>query len=157
MNAMGRACSAAGVARVSAIARHWAVHDDKARAILHAAGSRSALHAWEEVWRIEGASYVPPALHADYRAAMIAVEDLAIESEADLLRGRRRRGLIELRPSALRARLQLIGAPVVRLGPRLQRVRPCDLPALLELLRAPSPKIRRRPATTCRTAPDQGG
>jgi hypothetical protein len=154
-------CDGAGLARVSAVALHWAVHEDKARAILSSHKARStgymALYAWEDVWRIEGTSYVPTSLHADYRAPMIPVEDLGVESDADLAQGRRRRGLVELKPSALRARIESIGAPVVRLGPRLQRVRPCDLPALLDLLRAHAPKIRRSPATSRRTAPDRGG
>jgi hypothetical protein len=149
-----------GIARVSTIAAHWAVHEDTARALLAERGGTPPeegvdLYAWEDVWRIEGAGYVPPSRFADYREDMIAVETLGRGSERDRARGLTRRGLVELGPSALRDRLTGIAAPLVRLGPRITRVRPCDLPALLELLR--KRKVRRRPAAAARTTPDRGG
>jgi hypothetical protein len=149
-----------GIARVSTIAAHWAVHEDTARTLLAKGGATPPeggvdLYAWEDVWRIEGAGYVPPSRFADYREEMIAVETLGRGSERDRARGLTRYGLVDLGTSALRDRLKGIAAPLVRLGPRLVRVRPCDLPALLELLR--KRKVRRRPAAAARTTPDRGG
>lgn len=146
---------------VSAIAGHWAVHDDTARGLLAAGGTTPAmeagvdLYAWD-VWRIEGAGYVPPSRFDDYRAPMVEVEALGRGNARDRARGLRRLGLVDLGPSALRDRVKGIAAPVVRLGPRISRVRPCDLPALLQLLAAPR-KVRRWPALSRRPAPDRGG
>ena len=69
---------AAGVARVSTVALRWSVHDDMARALLARRLGCAAFYAWEDVWRIEGASYVPPSQHEVYRAPMIAVERVSV-------------------------------------------------------------------------------
>jgi hypothetical protein len=156
-----------GFARVSAIAGHWAgVEDATARGILAAQGAVPSTdgegvtrYSWEDVWRMEGASYVPPSLYDAYRAPMIRAETLGLGSDADQARGLTRRGLVDLGPSQLRAqlaRVERMGGPVVRLGPRLRLVRLCDLPELIEMLAAPR-KVRRRPALSRRPAPDRGG
>ena len=40
--------------------------------------------------------------------------------------------LVELKPSALRARVAKIGKPIIRLSERKQRIRSCDLDAFLD-------------------------
>ena len=156
-----------GFARVSEIARHWGVDDETAREVLAAHGAVPSSddtgvmrYAWEDVWRIEGTSYVPPSLHDAYRAPMIKAETLGLGSKEDRGRGLARRGVVDLGPSQLRAhlaRVERMGGPVVRLGPWLRLVRPCDLPVLLQMIAEQQRKVRRWPALSRRPAPDRGG
>ena len=70
-----------GTARVSEIAAHWRVAIPTARTILErhklpACGPGVSRHRWHDVWRLEGALYVPPRYYKAYKAPLVLPIDL---------------------------------------------------------------------------------
>jgi hypothetical protein len=132
--------NAAGMATITEVARHWDVDRATAERILDAHdvpigedhGPRSV--AWTDVWSIEGCGYVSAANFEAFKAPLLRVERLGVPPETCSRPGAYMRHS-ELKPSALRSRIARLHKPVIRLGPRTQRVRKSDLYALLQLLR----------------------
>ena len=136
---MGHKRKSPGTATIEQVARHWEVDRDTAEPILVANNvpfikdDGPLKVEWIDVWSIEGCSYVAPANYPAYKEPMLRVERLGVApstcSQPDSYMSR-----VKLKPSALRARVSKIGRPIVRLSERIQRVRPCDLDALLDQL-----------------------
>ncbi|TNF12997.1 MAG: hypothetical protein EP320_10475 [Rhodobacteraceae bacterium] len=71
----------AGTAKISAIAVHWHVSKPTARRILLAAGvlpvaTGPKKYRWQDIWRLEGEVYVPPADWASFKAPLLTVAEL---------------------------------------------------------------------------------
>lgn len=138
---MGHIRRSSGTAAIEQVARHWNIDRDTAKSILLAndvpfIDDEGPLKVkWIDVWSTEGCSYVAPANYPTYKEPMLRVERLGAapstcsQSESYMF-------LVKQKPSALRARVSKIERPIVRLSKRIQRVRPCDLQALLDKLSA---------------------
>ncbi|TDE38940.1 hypothetical protein [Antarcticimicrobium sediminis] len=85
---------------------------------------------WTDVWSIEGAGFVARANYRAFQEPLLRVERLGIAPD-NCRQPDTYMSHIELKPSALRARVAQIRKPIIRLSERVQRVRPCDLEALL--------------------------
>lgn len=130
-----------GTATIEQVARHWNIDRDTAKSILVAhdvpfiENDGPLKVEWVDVWSIERCGYVAPANYPAYKEPMLRVERLGAApstcSQSDSYMF-----LVKLKPSALRARVSKIERPIVRLSERIQRVRPCDLDALLDQLSA---------------------
>tara|TARA_R110002124_G_scaffold287334_1_gene473171 strand:- start:1182 stop:1805 length:624 start_codon:yes stop_codon:yes gene_type:complete len=130
-----------GRATIEQVARHWDVYRNTAESILVANNvpfikdDGPLKVEWIDVWSIDGCSYVAPANYPAYKEPMLRVERLGVApstcSQPDSYMSR-----VNLKPSALRARVSQIERPIVRLAERIRRVRPCDLDALLNQLSA---------------------
>jgi len=130
-----------GTATIEQVARHWDVYRNTAESILVANnvpfikddGPNKV--EWIHVWCVEGCSYVAPANFSAYKEPMLRVERLGVAPstcfQPDSYISR-----VNLKPSALRARVSQIERPIVRFSERIRRVRPCDLDALLNELSA---------------------
>ncbi|TCS60811.1 hypothetical protein EDD52_113105 [Primorskyibacter sedentarius] len=129
----------AGTARISQVARHWDVDRDTAASILEerdvpfVVGDGPRRVEWVDVWSLEGAGYVAPGNYANFKARLLRVDRLGVAPE-NSRQPDAYMGLIRLKPSALRARCAQVQQPIIRLSERSQRIRPCDLDALLSLL-----------------------
>ncbi len=71
----------AGTAKISAIAIHWHVCEPTARRILRAAGvlpvaTGPKKYRWQDIWRLEGEVFVPPADWASFKAPLLTVAEL---------------------------------------------------------------------------------
>lgn len=114
---MRRVPAEAGAATVSELARHWAVSAGTARAIVAEAGltpvgAGRRRYMWFDVWRLEGAPFVPPAEWPDYRAPLLRVPDL-VHHDAY---GRAAR--------TLRRHVAAGRIPSIRLSAGVRRIRP---------------------------------
>lgn len=108
-----------GTIRVPALAVHWAVCETTARVIIAAANlpnvslSGWSKHRWLDVWRLEGAGFVPPCDWAAFRARLIPVSELSgLDIEGRSARTWRRHVASGRMPS-------------IRLSPDVRRVREC--------------------------------
>lgn len=108
-----------GTATVAELARHWVVSSPTVRAILEQAGLPDVAeggwpkYRWDDVWRLEGAGFVPPCDWADFKAPMLGAGDLAAIDP----RGRAAR--------TWRRHVACGRLPSVRLSPGIRRVRAC--------------------------------
>lgn len=108
-----------GTATVSELAVHWSVCDATVRKILAAAGLRDVAQSgwpkyrWDDVWRLEGAGFVPPCDWADFRAPLLRVSELPGLDE----RGRAGR--------TWRRHVKTGRMPSIELAPGVRRVREC--------------------------------
>lgn len=130
----------AGTATIADVARHWNVDRETATRIL---AERDVPFVdiegplkveWTDVWVAEGAGFVAPSNYAAFKEPLLRVDRLGAAPDKHT-RPDAYKWLVNLKPSALRARVAKIGKPIIRLGPRIQAVRPIDLDALLDRLR----------------------
>lgn len=119
-----RRASDPGTALVSAIAAHWRVTEPTARRILKRAGLVPVGEGWDryrwtDVWRLEGASFVPPCDHADFQAPLLTAAELP---------GRDAEGRA---PRTMRRYLKSGRLPAIRLSAGVVRIRACDFDAAI--------------------------
>lgn len=115
----------AGTAKVCEIAWHWQVTAATARRIIGDAqlppiGTGWTRYRWHDVWRLEGALYVPPRYYKAYKAPLVLPIDLPKYDPA----GRSAR---TLRRYAAEGRI-----PVIFLTPTLRRFRETELQIAFE-------------------------
>ena len=137
---MKQTYKSAGTATISQVALHWNVYRETAMGLLEDRGvplidDDGPLQVqWTDVWSMEGAGFVARANYRAFQEPLLRVERLGIAPgncrQPDSYMSR-----VELKPSALRARVAQIREPIIRLSDRVKRVRPCDLEALLKQLR----------------------
>ena len=127
----------AGIVSLADVARHWKVSPSKASAILTVRGVRDTglrkrpTFRRKDVWRIEGAPDVPPALRDTYWEPLLTPGDLAaLMPDKD--------------PRTIRRDLAASRWPVIVLSERIRRVRARDVAAEIEL-RAGNRSVRRAP------------
>ncbi len=136
---MGQKRSSAGTATIADVARHWNVDRETAMRILEERGVpfvdiEGPLQVeWTDVWAAEGAGFVAPCNYAAFKEPLLRVDRLGAAPDKHP-RPDAYKCLVNLKPSALRARVAKIEKPIIRLGPRIQIVRPIDLDALLDQL-----------------------
>ena len=113
-----------GTARVSQIAAHWRVTPPTVRRVLRDAGLTPVGDGWEryrwvDLWRLEGASFVPPCDYADFRAPLLTPAELpARDAEGRAAR-------------TMRRYLKAGKLPAIRLSPSIVRIRPSDFDAAI--------------------------
>ena len=113
-----------GTARVSQIAAHWRVTPPTARRILRGAGLAAVGDGWEryrwvDLWRLEGAGYVPPCDYADFKAPLLTPAELpARDAEGRAAR-------------TMRRYLSTGRLPTIRLSASVVRIRACDFDAAI--------------------------
>ena len=102
---------------------HWRVSDSTVRQLILIHGiarvpiSGPARWSWRSVWRAEGHAQIPRALRSRYRKPLLTSAEAAAALSTSV--------------RALRARVERGDLQAVRLGPRILRVTPVALEALL--------------------------
>ena len=128
----------AGLVSLAGVARHWKVSPATAKAILAARGIRDTglrphpTYRWKDVWRVEGAPDVAPALRDAFREPLLTPEDLGALFP-------------ELSSRTIRRDLASGRWPVIALAERTRRVRARDVAEELEI-RAGKRPVRRSAA-----------
>lgn len=107
----------AGTAKVSTIAAHWRVSVPTARRILEQAGLVPAgegpkKYRWQDIWRLEGETFVPQTQWSEYKAPLLSVPELPALDEEHWRKARTWRRHVE------KNRI-----PVISLGKGIKRIR----------------------------------
>lgn len=128
-----------GIVTQADLARHWKVSSTTAKKICLARGVQDTqlrprpTYRWQDIWRIEGAPNVAPALWEAYRKPLLTPKDLG-ETFPEVASRTLRRDLAESR------------WPVIQLAAHVRRVRPADVADELEI-RAGKRPVRRSQAS----------
>lgn len=126
-----------GIASLADAARHWQVAPATAKQICQARGIKDTelrdrpTYLWKDVWRIEGAINVDPALWDAYRQPLLTPADLAAMFP-------------ELSPRTIRRDLAAGRWPAIELSDRVRRVRLSDVAEELEIRAGKRPVRRSR-------------
>lgn len=137
---MKQKCRSAGTATITQVAQHWNVYRETAMGLLEIRGvplidDDGPLQVeWADVWSVEGAGFVAANNFRAFQEPLLRIDRLGIAPD-NCRRPDTYMSRVELKPSALRARVAQIREPIIRLSDRVKRVRPCDLEALLKQLR----------------------